>query len=545
MRTAVVTGERKPVTAVFGDVVGSTSLAESMDPENWVGIMNRAFEVMSRALYRYEGTIASLIGDGILAFFGAPVAHEDDPERAVLAALAMIEGVEMLGAELRTTHGLDFRIRVGINTGEVVVGNVGSDLRYEYTALGDTMNVAARMEAAAPPGGVLVTADTHRFVRDRFETEDQGEISVKGRERPVHAFRILGRGGSPRPARGVADLTSVLVGRDEELATLVGLVRGLDAEGGTAVLRGEPGIGKSRMLAELRARSAGEPAVWVEGQCLSYGVNLPYHLVVDVLRSLVGKPSGDDEHATRTALREGVMELLGEGDPAADYLEHLMSLPQGPEVARRLDQLDPAGLLSDYVASLARLLTAASGTAPLVLVCEDVHWVDASSVELFVRVMREVAGQRILWLWTRRPQAPSVTQTLVDAARAAHPDTFTEVTLSPMTSDDSRQLVANLLEIDSVSTSVRELIVERSDGNPFFVEEVIRMLIERGALEPQGDTWVASGSIDAVEIPDTLHGLLLARIDALPADARRALLVASVIGRTFAVRVLERVLEPA
>jgi predicted ATPase len=178
-------------------------------------------------------------------------------------------------------------------------------------------------------------------------------------------------------------------------------------------------------------------------------------------------------------------------------------------------------------------------------VCEDVHWVDASSVELLVRVMREGAGQPLLWLWTRRPQAPPVTHTLVDAARATHPDTFTEVALSPMTSDDSRQLVANLLEIDSLPTSVRELIVERSDGNPFFVEEVIRMLIERGALEPEGDTWVASGSIDAVEIPDTLHGLLLARIDALPADARRALLVASVIGRTFAVRVLERVLEPA
>jgi len=401
------------------------------------------------------------------------------------------------------------------------------------------------MEAAAPPGGVLVTADTHRFVRDRFDTEDQGEIRVKGRERPVHAFRIHGRVGSPPPARGVADLTSVLVGRDEELAKLVRLVRELDAEGGGAVLSGEPGIGKSRMLAELRARSADLPAVWAEGQCLSYGVNLPYHLVVDLLRSLVGGPSGDDEHATRTALRARVMELLGEGDRAADYLEHLMSLPQAPEVGRRLDELDPAGLLSDYVASLARLLTAASATAPLVLVCEDVHWVDASSVELLVRVMRAVAGQPVLWLWTRRPQAPPVTQTLVDAARAAHPDTFTEVALSPMTSDDSRQLVANLLEIDSLPASLRELIVERSDGNPFFVEEVIRMLIERGALEPQGDTWVASGSIDAVEIPDTLHGLLLARIDALPADARRALLVASVIGRTFAVRVLERVLEPA
>lgn len=545
MRTAPVSGERKPVTALFGDVVGSTTMAESMDPEDWVAIMNRAFDVMSQALYRYEGTIASLIGDGILAFFGAPVAHEDDPERAVLAASAMVDGVAELAGELKTEHGIDFQIRVGVNSGEVVVGNVGSDLRYEYTALGDTMNVAARMESAAPPGAVLVTAETRRFLRGRFDVEDWGEIQVKGREQPVHAYRIVGRADSPPPSRGIVGLASALVGRDREVGRLCQLVGQLRDRGGVAVVSGEPGIGKSRLLAELRQRSAGANVSWAEGQCLSYGRNLPYHLVIDLLRSIVGAAQGADEHEMWPAVKGFVEARLGPDDPAGDYLEHLMSLPQDPEVARRLDNIDPAGLMADYVNAFARLLVGATVDRPLVALCEDVHWVDASSVELLTRVIRQVPGHPILWVWTRRPQAPPETDALLDTARAVYADGFSELGLVPMSVAESQQLVANLLEIESLAPEVRDLIVERSDGNPFFVEEVIRMLIERGTLERHDGSWVAVDAIDEAMIPETLHGLLLARIDALPADARHALLVASVIGRTFRARVLERVLEAA
>jgi class 3 adenylate cyclase len=542
MRGAPVSGERKRVTALFGDVVGSTTLAEAMGPEDWVGVMNRAFDVMSQAIYRYEGTVASLIGDGILAFFGAPIAHEDDPERAVLAGLAMVEGVEGLARELEAERGIDFRIRVGINSGEVVVGNVGSNLRYEYTALGDTMNVAARMESAAPPGGVLVTAETCRFVRDRFDVEDRGKIQVKGRAQPVHAYRVIGRAASPAPSRGIAGLTSALVGRDEELGRLCDLVGGLGEHGAVALVSGEPGIGKSRLLAELRERTADAAVSWAEGQCLSYGRNVPYHLVIDLLRSLVGAAPGAENQETVTALHELVAARLGKDDPAADYLAHLMSLPLDPEVARRLDNVDPAGLLADYVRAFGRLLVATTADRPLVAVCEDVHWIDPSSVELLNRVMRQVEEQAVLWVWTRRPQAPPETEALIDAAGSVYADHFRELTLAPMTGAESRRLVANLLEIESLAPQVRDLIVERSDGNPFFVEEVIRMLIERGTLEHRGGSWIAVDEIDNAMIPETLHGLLLARIDALPSDARHALLVASVIGRTFAARVLDRVL---
>src|SRR5436190_13228429 len=193
MRAAKLSGERKPVTALFTDIVGSTTLAESMDPEDWTTVVNEAFDLMSRAVFRYEGTIAQLQGDAMLAFFGAPVAHEDDPERAIFAALDMLEATAEFAAQLKSTHGIDFRIRAGINSGPVMVGNVGSDLRYEYTALGDAVNVAARMQTAAQPGTVLVTEMTRRLTGDTFELEDLGEIEVKGKAEPIHVYRVLGR----------------------------------------------------------------------------------------------------------------------------------------------------------------------------------------------------------------------------------------------------------------------------------------------------------------------------------------------------------------
>lgn len=551
MRAAPVSGERKPVTAVFADVVGSTSLAEGMDPEEWIGIMNRAFELMSQAVYRYEGTIASLIGDGMLAFFGAPVAHEDDPERAALAALAMVDAIAEYRSYLAAAREIDFQIRVGINTGEVVVGKVGSDLRYEYSALGDTMNVAARMEAAAPPGGILVTAETHRFIAARLRSEDRGEISVKGKATPVRAFEVLDRKPVPDATRGIAGLTSEMVGRDTELDALRGRLDALRAEqGGIAVISGEPGIGKSRLLAECRRlASAGERRLgYAEGQCLSYGGNLPHHLIVDLLRSIVGVPPTSGDRETRAALHGHADRHLSGPDRAevVAYLEHLLSLELDSTTASRLEKMDPAGLQIHYVESLRRLIAAKAAATPLVLACEDVHWADPSSVQMLEKLLTELGSRHsVLWLLTRRPQASADTDQLLAAARASYGEAARELVLEPLSSEDSRRLVANLLEIESLTEPVRELIYEKSDGNPFFVEEVMRMLIEQGAIARQDGRWGATRAIDDVQIPDNLHSLLVARIDALPPEARHTLLVASVIGRRFAASVLDGVLETA
>ena len=553
IRSAKLSGERKPVTALFADVVGSTAMAEQMDPEDWTDMMNQAFDRMSKAVFRYEGTIAQLQGDAMVAFFGAPIAHEDDPERAVMAALDMIEATDDLAVKLKRTQGVDFRIRAGINTGPVVVGNVGSDLRYEYTALGDAMNTAARMQSAATPGSVLVTESTHRLAREAFDAEDLGGIEVKGKAEPVHAYRILGRKATPGSKRGLASvgLDSPMVGRDAPLQRLTGLLEIVRAgRGRVAFVIGEPGIGKSRLLTELKRIATADPGdgrppeTWVEGHCVSYGRNLPYHLVIDLVRSILGIPFSASDEDARATLDRQLGALLGANETevadSAPYLAHLLALPLRPAEMERT-AIEPDTMQSRYVAALHRLLRGLADRGPLILVCEDLHWADPASIEIARQLMPLSAQLGILFVAALRAETDSAGWGLIGQARDLFGEALTEIRLEPLDDADSRTLVANLLEIESLPGHVRDLIMTRAEGNPFFVEEVVRMLIERGVIVAEGDRWVATDDIATIEIPETLHGLLLARIDQLPDPAKRSLRIAAVIGRQFPVRVLERV----
>ena len=552
MRAARISGERKPVSALFADVVGSTGLAEQMDPEDWTQMINGAFELMSQAVFRYEGTIAQLQGDAMLAFFGAPVAHEDDPERAVLAAIDMVAAVEELAGQLRAVHGIDFRIRAGINTGPVVVGNVGNDLRYEYTALGDAMNVAARMQAAAEPGTVLITDATRRLLGDAIDLEDLGEISVKGKSEPVHAYRVVGRRGAVGRKRGLEriGLESPMVGREAQLEQLRGLWAAARAgRSRVAFVLGEPGIGKSRLLSELRAALAAEAEpgaasapIWFEGRCVSYGQGLPYHLLLDLVRNLLDLPWSGGGTAGRQLLDERLAGLLGDEAPdIAPFFAHMLGLPTSDDEEAHT-RLEPAHLQERYAAALLRVLRARSASGALVIVCEDLHWADPASVAVLATLLPLAGRLPLLLIGAMRPDTDSPGWQLVANARVHFGQALTEIVLEQLSDADSRQLVANLLVIESLPDEVRDAILARADGNPFFVEEVVRMLVDGGLITRQGDRWVATADIGRVEIPSTLHGLLLARIDQLPESAKRSLRVASVIGRQFPVRVLENVL---
>jgi len=550
MRAAKLSGERKPVTALFADVVGSTALAERMDPEDWTAMMNQVFDQLSKAVFRYEGTIAQLQGDAMLAFFGAPVAHEDDPERAVMAALDMVAAADEFGRQLKQTHGIDFQIRAGINTGPVVVGNVGSDLRYEYTALGDAVNIAARMQSAAEPGSVLITANTHRLAAEAFDVADIGQLELKGKSEPVHAYRVLGRRAEPGPRRGLASvgLESPMVGRTgplEQLTALLPVVRA--GRGRVAFLLGEPGIGKSRLLAELHRRvGADEPGLpaprWIEARCVSYGRNLPYHLLIDLVRSTLGISLSASEAESRAVLDRELHAAIGDEAPdAIAYFAHLLSLPLKPDEADRAKS-DPVTMQGRYTASLLRLLRGLSADRPIVLVCEDLHWADPASIEVARQILPLATQLPILFIGAMRAETDSPGWVLVAQAREAFGEALTEIRLEPLTDDQSRELVANLLAIESLPDEVRRLILARAEGNPFFVEEVVRMLIEQGVIVLRDGRWFATEAIASIEIPETLHGLLLARIDQLPDAAKRSLRIAAVIGRQFPVRVLERVL---
>ena len=552
MRAAKLTGELKPVTALFADVVGSTTLAEQMDPEDWTAMINEAFDLMSQAVFRYEGTIAQLQGDAMLAFFGAPIAHEDDPERAIFAALEMLESTAEFARQLKTTHGIDFRIRAGINSGPVMVGNIGSDLRYEYTALGDAVNVAARMQTAAEPSTIVITEMTRRLTGDTFDLADLGEIQVKGKSEPIQAYRVVGRKAAPARRRGLESvgLDSPMVGRDEplrRLTALLGPVR--EGHGRAAFIIGEPGIGKSRLLAELkRAATApvegGEPARWVEGRCVSYGRNLPYHLLIDLIRSILGISFAAEGPAARAALDDRLYALLGsdaaEVADTAPYLAHVLDLPLRPD-EEQIARITPEVLQSRYVAATHRLLRTLAAERPLVLVCEDLHWADAASINVAAQLMPLATQLPILFVAAMRAEMDSAGWSLFEQARDLFEKDLTEIRLEPLTDGDSRALISNLLEVESLPERTRDLIMARAEGNPFFVEEVVRMLIERGVIVADGDRWVATDLAAGVEIPESLHGLLLARIDQLPDAAKRSLRIAAVIGRQFPVRVLERV----
>jgi class 3 adenylate cyclase len=539
------------VTALFVDVVDSTALAGQVDPEDWTAIMNGAFDCFYPVIYHYEGSIARLLGDALLAFFGAPVAHEDDPVRAVRAALDILELAREYGTEVRERYGAEFAVRLGLNTGPVIVGRVGSDMRYEYAPMGGSVNLAAYMQAAAPPSSVLISDQVHRFIAPLFDTDDAGPIQVKGLAKPVQAYRVLGAKTDPGAVRGLAGLQSPMVGREAELAALLQLCEAVQAGlGRAALVVGEPGLGKTRLIAEWKAaverdrHQHGTTPRWVEGRCLSYGQGLAYHLLIDLLRSLIGVSDLAEEPETRAALAALTDDLFGtEALEVYPYLGHLLSVKLEGEALERVKPLDPQALQTQYLAALRKLVQAMTSRRPLVVVMEDLHWADPSSTELLVRLLPMVSTAPVLLCLVTRPERDAPSWKLVTAVREAMGGSLTEINLVALSDEDSRQLVANLLEIEALSEETRALILKKAEGNPFFVEEVIRMLIDRGAIVRQDEGWIAGAEIDTVEIPDNLQGLLMARIDRLPDEAKHILRVAAVIGRQFPLRVLEYVLE--
>jgi class 3 adenylate cyclase len=543
-------GERRVVTVLFADVVGSTALAGQVDPEAWMAIMNGAFDRITPPIYRYEGTIARLVGDGLWAFFGAPVAHEDDPLRAVRAAYDLLEAAQAYSKELRHEYGIEFLMRACVNTGPVVVGRVGDDLRYEYTAMGGTVNLAARLKFATEPMTVLITESTHRFVAHALSTVKVGQLDVKGRAEPVRVYRVHGAKAQPGSLRGLAGLESPMVGRDQELAALMHLCEAVRVGlGRAALIVGEPGLGKTRLIAEWKAAvqehlRESPAAMWVEGHCLSYGQGLAYHLLLDLLRSIISLPDGADEAETRAVLLAFLQELLGEGTmDVYPYLGHLLRLKMEDEALQRVNTLDPQALQTQYLGALRKLLLAITARRPLVLILEDMHWADPSSTELLIKLLPLASAAPLLLCMVSRPDREAPGWRLILAARDVLGSSLSEITLGALSNTDSRQLVANLLEIEALSEQARDLILDKAEGNPFFVEEVIRMMIERGVVAWRDDGWVATADIEAVDIPDNLQGLLMARIDRLPEEVKRTLRVAAVIGRQFPVKVLAHVLE--
>ncbi len=511
--------ERRIVTMLFCDVKGSTAAAERLDPEEWAEIMNKVFGVLIGPVYRYEGVVARLMGDAILAFFGAPIAHEDDPQRAVLAALEIVAGLRAERERLRREHGLALDVRVGINTGLVVVGEVGSDLRVEYTAMGDAVNLAARMEQTALPGTVQITEETYRLVAPLFECEPLGEVEVKGKAEPVRAYRVLGKKAEPGRLRGVAGREVPLVGRDRELAVLRSALDAVRAgTGGIVSLVGEAGLGKSRLLAELH-RQAGDVR-WFECRGVSYDSTRPYGLFAQLIRQMCQIAELD----APAVVREKIERVVGPDERARGAFEILLGVERDPGSTA----LAGEALKREIQEVMTRTVRYGASQVPALLVCDDLHWADPASVELVLHLLPLARETRYLTILAFRPDPTSPSAHVRNEAAKHYADRYAEVTLQPLRTDESAALVDALLSDKAIAPETRRRILEKTEGNPLFLEEVARVLLERG---------------DVKDVPENLAALLVARIDRVPEDARRTLQRASVIGRTFQRRVLDAVSE--
>lgn len=539
-------GERRVVTMLFCDLTGSTAAAEKLDPEEWAEIVNQVFELMIVPVYEYEGTVGRLMGDAILAFFGAPIAHEDDPQRAVLAGLDIIAAVKPFRERAAREWGLDINVRVGINTGLVMVGQVGSDLRMEYTAMGDAINVASRMEQTAEPGTVQISQETFSYIAPYFEVADLSVVTVKGKSTPIHTYRPLRRKSRTDRLRAIEGLDVPLVGRVSELEVLVAALKRLESgAGGIVCLIGEAGLGKSRLIREaaarIGARNVGEesPVAWLETAALSYESGQPYALFQRLLRFFWGIVPTDEAQVIRDKIAKGRPGDAGE----QEIFQILLRAEAGWGTTARKGE----DYKKDLYRSIGMLAVDESAKRPIVLVFDDLHWADAASVELVIHLLSLAERLPILLICSMRSDREAPGWQVKQVAEKTYAHCYREVNLQALTVEESNALVDNLLNAADLTPASRQRILEKTDGNPFFVEEVIRTLIDRELIVPEsagnGTRWRAVHEIDEADMPGNLQSMLVARIDRLEPAARRALQLASAIGRSFYYRVLSAIYE--
>ena len=514
--TRVGVHERRIVTALFADLARSTSLGEKLDPEIVRGMVGRFFELATAEIERHGGTVEKFSGDAVMAVFGLPQAHEDDPERAVRAALAIRDGVDAIALSTQERHGIALQARIGIESGEVVVGDPFGGATM---ATGDAMNVAARLEQQAEPGEIVIGTTAWEQVRGLVTAEPMGELALRGRDQTLAGWRVTGIASEFGRPRGVLGLEAPLTGRNEELAMLLDAGRRAK-QGNKAALftvLGVPGVGKSRLVREAITRLAGEGWSVVKGRCLPYGDGITYWPIAEMVRELAGV--GAEATAQEARAR------LDQVSPDADVADRLARIVGAAEVSAGAVE----GADREIAWGFRRLVEhVIDARGPLLLVFEDIHWAEPALLDLIEYVVT----------WTR--DAPLL---VVCSSRAELLDTrpawgsgrmeASRIHLEPLTEEESRSLLGALLTVDDLPAELRQRVLDRAEGNPLFVEEVVRMLIEEGMVERQGDHWVAKREAAEVRVPDSVEALIRARLDTLPTGERGTLQAASVVGRIF------------
>ena len=528
-----IEGERKQVTVMFCDMEGFTPLVERLDPEEAYSIMDQVYEILIHKVHDYEGTVNEMTGDGIMALFGAPIALEDAPQRAIRSALAVHREMAKFNDKLKQERKRisPLKMRIGIHTGPVVVGTLGNDLRVEFKAVGDTVNLASRMEGLAEPGATYVTAEIFKHTEGLFRFEALGEKEVKGKREPILVYRVLGSGRSrsrfeARAGKGL----SRFVGRERELEILWDCYeRVRDGRGQALSIVAEAGLGKSRLLYEFRKSLVNKEVTFLEGRCVSYGQNSPYIPVIDILKDNFRIEIEDGPEEIQEKAKRGLKQVDAGLSDTLPYLLGLFDLENGFEAIKAMD---PEIKRRKTFETLRDITLSGSRLRPLVMAFEDLHWIDKTSEESLKLLVEHITGARVFLIFTFRSNY---------VPPWGGKSYYSQINLNRLSNRESLHMIRSLLAAKEIHEDLAGLILEKAEGVPFFIEEITRSLLESGAVLKEDGHCSLKSDLAPVSIPGTLHDLLMARVDRLPEGAKEILQIGSVIEREFSWTLIKEV----
>ena len=528
-----IEGEKRQVTVMFCDMKSFTPLSEKLGPEAVYAMMDEVFEILIRKAHEYEGTVNKMTGDGIMALFGAPITLEDAPQRAIRSAIAIHREMTRFNERMCQEKGdfLSVKMRIGIHTGPVVVGTLGNDLHVEFTAVGDTVNLAARMEQMAEPGTTYVTEDTFKLTEGYFRFEALGEKEVKGKEKLLKIYQVIAL--SSRRTRFDVSAERGLtpfVGRQRELELLLdGFDRSREGRGQAISIISEAGIGKSRLLYEFRKAVTNEDVIFLEGRCLSYSRNVAYHPIVDILKANFEIQDND----TGPQIRQKVtnfLKIIQVDEPST--LPYLLDLLSVKESGIEKMQMSPEARKDRTLEALKRITLKGSEVRPLIMAVEDLHWMDRSSEDALKELLESISGSRVFLIFTYRPEFIHTW-----GSRSYH----SQVTLNKLSNRESLAMVSHLLNTTNISKDIEDLTLSKAEGIPFFIEEFIKSLRELKVIEKSNGTYKLTRDHKAIAIPSTIQDVIMARVDHLPDGAREVLRTGSVIEREFSHELIRKV----
>ncbi|MFC2125996.1 adenylate/guanylate cyclase domain-containing protein, partial [Bacteroidota bacterium] len=538
-------GERRQATVLFADISDFTSMSEKMDPEEVTTIVNECLGMMGSIIENNSGTVDKYIGDCVMALFGIPIAIEEAPRKAINTAIEIRNMVK--GFNQSRKLEMDLGVHVGINTGVVITGAVGTGKKQDYAAIGDAVNVASRFKDVSKSGQIFIGEDTYDQTKDHFIFKKLGPIHMKGKEDPVPVFELLSTHEKiHRPELGAERMiASEMIGRDKELNKLsLHLLKLLDGEGSIISVIGEAGIGKSRLIAELRRKEEMNQVICLEGRALSIGTNLSFHPLIDILKNWSGIKEDDTDRDTFQKLEKAIKLIDDNATPEIfPFIATLMGLNLSGKYADRIAGIEGEALEKLILKNLYELIEKGTKIKPVVLIFEDLHWADLTSIEFFGSLYRIASSNSILFINVLRPGYQETGEQILKTINDRYPELHTEIRIESLGQNESDLLIDNLLKIKGFPADIKSIIVQRTAGNPFFIEEVARSFIDEGVIEVGNEKFEVTDKIHSITIPETISEVLLSRIDRLDEQTKSLLKTASVIGRSFFYRILAKVTE--